>query len=117
VKEMSSKWEEFIDNLKDSTGKLAKEELKTLIKTAKSDSEDFIRRQAEKIELYLIQLAEGEITKDQFEGYIQDIRDLTEMKALQMSVAAKVRAQNLAQGITNFVIHGLFKIDLKVGIL
>jgi len=107
---MGLKGEDFIDNLKDSAGKLAKDELKTLIKTAKNDSEDFIRRQGEKMEMYLIQLAEGEITKEQFEGYVLDIKDLTEMKALQMSVAAKVRAQSLAQGITNLVIDGLLKL-------
>jgi len=104
---MGTKWEDFINNLKDSAGMLAKDELKTLIKTAKNDSEDFIRRQGEKMELYLIQLAEGKITKAQFEGYVLDIKDLTEMQALKMSVAAKARAQSLAKGVSDLVIDGL----------
>ena len=107
---MSSKWEEFIDNIKDTTGRLAKDELKNLVKNAKSDSEDFIKRQGEKLELYMNQLAGGQITKEQFEGYVLDIKDLAEMQALKMSVAAKARAQNLAMGVTNIVLDGLLKL-------
>jgi len=103
------RWEDFIDNIEDSIGKLAKDELKNLIETTKSDSEDFIKRQGEKMEVYLTQLASGNITKEQFEGYIRDIQALIEMKALQMSVASKARAQSLAHGITNLIIDGLLK--------
>ena len=107
---MVSKWEDFIDNLRDEAGKLAKDELKDLVKTAKEDSEEFIRRQGEKLELYLNQLARGEITKEQFEGYILDIRDLSEMKVLEMSVEAKAKAQRLAMGIVNLILNGLISL-------
>ena len=102
-----SLWEDFIDNLRDDAGKLAKDEFKDLVKSAKGDANEFIRRQGEKLELYLTQLAEGKITKEQFEGYVCDIKDLTEMHALKMSVAAKVRAQRLVSGITDLIIDGL----------
>lgn len=102
-----SVWEDFINNLKDEAGKLAKDELKDLINTAKTDSEDFIKRQGVKLERYLSQLAKDEITKDQFEGYVIDIRDLTEMQALKMRVVAKAHAQRLANGIENLIIDGL----------
>lgn len=107
---MVSKWEDFIDNLRDEAGKLAKDELKDLVKTAKEDSEEFIRRQGEKLELYLNQLAMGEITKEQFEGYILDIRDLSEMKVLEMSVEAKAKAQRLAMGIVDLILNGLISL-------
>lgn len=107
---MASKWEDFIDNLRDEAGKLAKDELKDLVKTAKEDSEEFIKRQGEKLELYLNQLAMGEVTKEQFEGYILDIRDLTEMKVLEMSVEAKAKAQRLGKGIVNLIINGLISL-------
>ena len=104
---MSSKWEDFIDNLRDESSKLAKDEMKDLVKNAKGDSEQFIKRQGEKLELYLNQLAMGEITKEQFEGYILDIKDLTELKALDMLADAKARAQRLINGIINLIINGL----------
>ena len=56
---MSSKWEDFIDNLKDDAGTLAKKELKDFINSSKTDSEAFVQRQGQKLELYLKQLADG----------------------------------------------------------
>ena len=104
---MGTKWEEFIDSLKDESGKLAKEELKELVKSAKEDSEDFIKEQGEKMERYLNQLASQEITKQQFEGYMVDIRELTKMKEREIGVAAKAKAQKIIAGITDNVINGL----------
>lgn len=107
---MPGNWEDFINGLKDEAGALAKNELVDLIKGAKSDSEDFIKRQGVKIERYIGQLADGEIDSKEFEGYMLDIRDLTEIHALKLSVAAKARAQRLAKGITDLVIDGLMKL-------
>lgn len=104
---MSAKWEDFIDNLQDESAALLKGELRTLITTAKDDSQAFIQRQGEKLELYLNQLAEGSITKEQFEGYVTDIKDLTRMQSLKMSVAGKASAQRIVKGITKLVINGL----------
>ena len=104
---MTEKWEKFVAKLKDDSAKLLKEELKTLILNAKEDKNEFITRQGEKLELYLNQLAAGRITVDQFEGYVSDIRDLTEMRALKMSVAGKASAQRLVKGITELVLKGL----------
>ena len=104
---MSVKWEEFLDNLQDDVATSIKDDLRALIMTAQDDSNAFIQRQGEKLELYLNQLAEGAITKEQFEGYVTDIRDLTKMQSVKMSVAGKARAQRLAKGITKLVIKGL----------
>ncbi len=104
---MGLEWHDFLDGLKDDAGKLAKEELKELIESTRGDSADFLKRQGEKLERYLNQLAAGLTTKEQFEGYVLDVRDLTEMQALEMSVAARARAQHLAEGITSLIINGL----------
>jgi hypothetical protein len=107
---MGSKWEDFVDNLKDDAGTLAKKELKEFINNSKTDSDAFIQRQGQKLELYLNQLAAGAITKKQFEGYVLDVKDLTEMHALKMSVAAKAKAQYVAVSIANLIIDGLLKL-------
>jgi len=104
---MSLSWEKLFDLLKSDEAKSLKAELLSLIDSAKTDSEAFLKRQGEKIELYLIQLAEGQITKEQFEGYVQDIHDLTEMHALKMSVASKARAQRFVKSIANLVLNRL----------
>jgi hypothetical protein len=104
---MSSSWEDFINSLKDDSLSLAKGELINLVKTTRDDSEEFLKRQGEKLELYLKQLAVGEITKKQFAGYVEDIKALTEMHALKMSVAAKARAQKLAWQIGDLILNKL----------
>ena len=107
---MAKNWQDFIGGIKDELGILVKEELIALVKDTKKDEEDFIKRQGEKLELYLSQLAAGKITKEQFEGYVQDIKDLTEMQALKMSVAAKTRAQRLAKNIQRIIIDSLLRL-------
>lgn len=100
----------FIDGLKDEAASLAKEELKGLITNAVQDGNEFIRKQAAKAERYLNQLATGEITKEQFEGYMKDIESLTRMQALKLTVEAKARAQRLADGIQNLILDKMMKL-------
>lgn len=107
---MAEDWRDFINNLKDELGTLAKEELIALVKDTKKDKEDFIKRQGEKLELYLIQLANKKITKEQFEGYILDIVDLTRLQARKMRVRAKARAQRLVKNIKKLIIDNLLRL-------
>lgn len=107
---MPETWITFIDELKDEAGILAKNELKDLVSNSLKDTEEFICKQALKVQRYLNQLALGKITKQQFEGYMVDISELTRMNALKMEVTAKVRAQRLADGIQNLILDRLFKL-------
>lgn len=107
---MASVWEEFIDGLTDTAGVLAKAELKNLIAQAKSDADEFIKRQGKKTERYLTQLALGEITPAQFQGYMEDIRDLTQAESLKMRVAAKASAQRVSKGIEDLILNGLMRL-------
>jgi hypothetical protein len=107
---MPKKWEKYIDGVKDDAGVLAKEELKKLVNATSNDSDQFIREQGQKMEKYLTQLAAGALTKDQFKWYIEDIKDLTEMKKLEMSVAAKASTQRIIAGINKLMIDGLLKL-------
>ena len=105
-------WQEWLHSLGGKLSDLAVGELKKLIETAKNDSEEFTKRQGEKVERYLNQLATRQITKEQCQGYMEDIKDLTEIKALQMQVEAKARAQRLANGIKDIIIEKLLKLIL-----
>ena len=107
---MPKKWESFVDSLKDDAGLLAKAELKTLISQAKINQDEFIKKQGVKLERYLNQLASGKITEEQFQGYMEDIRDLTEMQSLKMRVGAKASAQRLIAEIEELIINGLMRL-------
>ena len=106
---MPAMWETYIDGLRDDAGTLAKDELKKLVNEAKSDPDKFIRDKGRKMEKYLTQLAVGEITKEQFKGNIEDLKDLVEMKQLELSVAAKVSAQRIVADISRLMVDGLVK--------
>jgi hypothetical protein len=96
---MGRNWQDFISGLKDNSGKFAKDELKSLITWAASEDVDFIKKQGEDLERHLTQLANGQVTKQQFDGYVRDMNPVGRMEALQGSVAAKAAAQRLADGI------------------
>ena len=104
---MPSPWETFVDNLVSGGKQIAKDELKNLLTFAKEDANDFIRSQGTKLERYLNELALGQITPEQFEILVKDLKSLTEMRALEMQVAAKASAQRLIVGITSLIIEGL----------
>lgn len=55
-------------------------------------------------------MATGQMTKEQFGALVNDLKGLTEMKALELQVAAKASAQRLVAGITKLIIDGLIKL-------
>lgn len=107
---MPSQWETFIDNLIAGGKQIAKDELKSLLLTTKADANVFIKSQGEKLERYLNQLAAGQITKEEFEQSVKDLKQLTELEALRLQVAAKASAQRLVAGISKLIIEGLLKL-------
>ena len=102
-----AKWQDFIDGLKDNGKALAKEELKDLVTSAKTDTNEFIQKQGRKMERYLTQLAGGSITPKEFEGYTKDLVTLTMMESASLAQAAQTRAHHLAMGIADLVLKAL----------
>ena len=103
-----SKFTDFIDNISDESGKLAKDELKQLIFSYKKDKSDFVRLQAENFERWTIMLAEGDLTAKGYKKLVKKMEVLTQLEAIRLKVSAKASAQLLASGIQKLVIKGLF---------
>ena len=103
-------WESLFEGLTGDLAAEAKNEVAGLLGWAISDSEDFIKEQGRKIENYLDQLARGEITKEQLEGYMRDIVQLTRMHKLKMQVAGKASAQRLIDGIKDYILDRMMKL-------
>jgi len=102
-----SKFTDYIDGLQDKAGRLAKEELKALISSAKKDESEFIRLQAANVEHWTEQLATGEITPAGFKKLVSKMDVLSKLETIKLEVAAKASAQRLADGIRKYVIDGL----------
>lgn len=105
-----SKFTGFIDDIKDTTGKLAKDELKQLITSAKKDESDFVRLQAKNLERWTVMLAEGDLTTKGYKLLVRKMKVLTELETIKLNVKAKASSQRLAQGIQGLVVKQLFKL-------
>ena len=84
-------WEYLFDGLNEDLVAEVKDGIASLLDWAKSDSSDFIREQGLKLEAYMNQLAAGEITREQLEGYLRDNVRLLEMQKLKLQVAEKAQ--------------------------
>lgn len=103
-----SKFTDFIDSLVDEGKKLAKDELKVLIASAKKDQSDFVRLQAENIERWTVMLADEQLTPEGYKLLVRKMEVLTQLDIIKLKVQAKASAQRLASGIQDLVIKGLF---------
>lgn len=110
IDSLLSDWKQFLGDFKDESGSLKKYELIGLITSSKADTDEFVRKQAEKTERYLNQLATGEITKEDFVQNMKNIQRLNEMQALKLSVAAKASAQRLTMGIQSLILDELMNL-------
>jgi hypothetical protein len=105
-----SKFTDFIDGLKDQAGVLAKDELKALLRDAKADGSDFVKRQAQHLETWAVMLAEGQLTSEGFKKLVKRMEVLGELEKLGLTVKAKASAQRLAKGIEDLVVSALFSL-------
>jgi len=100
-------WDAFIDGIKDDAGTLAKEELKAAIRGAAGDLDGFVREQGRRIQDRLRQLAAGQITRDQFQDAIEDVRDLTREKLDQRAIARAAGARRLVDQVCRILLARL----------
>jgi hypothetical protein len=105
-----SKFTDFVDSVKDQAGILAKDELKNLVATAKKDTSDFVRLQAENLERWTVMLAEEDLTPEGFKKLVKKMEVLSQLENIRLETAAEASAQRLAQGISDLVVNQLFKL-------
>lgn len=105
-----SKFTDFIDSIKDDAGKLAKDELKELISSAKKSESLFIKLQAKNVERLTLTLAEGNITVFGYKRLIKKLEILNSLEEIKLTVKTKAAAQRFATGLNELVIKGLFKL-------
>lgn len=101
---------EFLEALIDEGKEFAKDELKELIKEAKSDGRTFIRHMGELTEEFIKLRALNQITNSEFEEFMKDVVDLNKMQYHKLSVQAKTRAEKIANGLVELVLDKLLAI-------
>lgn len=101
---------EFLDSLLDESVDFARDELKGLIKEAKSDNRTFIKHIGELTEEFIQMRALGQINNDEFEELMKNLLDLNKMQLRKLSVQAKARAERIVNGLRELVLDKLFSV-------
>ena len=104
------KLEEYIKQIIGSAKNFAVDSLEELIQKAKKDRTKFIQKQGKRLEKYIKQLASEKITKAEFKDLVKDLASLEKMEFHKLSAKAKIRAEEISNGITEIVIDGLIKL-------
>jgi hypothetical protein len=104
---MSSSWAKYLDTLRATKGFTNGDDVKKLLEGARKDPLGFLMVQGEMIEMYLEQLAAGELDPDEFELSVKTIHDLIDLESVKMNPEALERAKNLMQGIETHLLGSL----------
>ncbi|MCR9145247.1 MAG: hypothetical protein NXI24_23615 [bacterium] len=102
-------FEDFYDALAEQAKEQGKQEVNQLLADAKADSLEFVQQQGELMSKYLIQLALGQITREEFKSYITDMKTLSMMEMQRQGVAGQASIQRFIGGLTQAVMVGLFR--------
>jgi hypothetical protein len=95
----------FLSGAKD----LARNTVKDQLAAADEDANDFLNRSRERLEKWTKALAEGKLTKDEFDSLVRARIDVAEINALAQAGAAAVRVQRFRDGLINLAINTAFK--------
>jgi hypothetical protein len=104
---------EWLATLKGAYKALDADEIEAFLRQSKKSSNEFIKRQGEKLILYTRQLAEGSITVKQYESYVEDVRILTEMHALQLKGRARDAAHSFSKKAAEYLIKQIVAAVMK----
>lgn len=102
-------FELFYDQIAEQAKQEGKAQVKDLLEEAKSDGLEFVQQQGQLLQKYLFQLALGEITREEFKSYAQDMKTLAMMEMQRQGVAGQASIQRFVAKMSEAVLVGLFR--------
>jgi hypothetical protein len=107
-----SLFDDFWSQLQKEVVCLAENSLGNIKEAAISDGSDFLNKTKADIKKWTTQLAEKEITADDFEWLLKGKKDLAELVLLKEKGLAKVELDKFTNGLIDTVISTAFKVYL-----
>lgn len=104
---MDDKISSFINGIKDDSFALLRGEFAGFVDGLKKETDEFSRKQHAKLEKFLLQLAAQQITRQQFQDAMNDMKTLADMEVTRAKVEGKAAAQRVSDGLQKLVINGL----------
>lgn len=98
---------DFLDifqELKHATELLAEEKINEYKMQAIGDAEQFLDKSKERLKKWTVQLAEGDLTADDFAWLVKGEKDLAEMNLLKQAGVALVRIDEFKAGLLDLIV-------------
>lgn len=102
-------FDEFLNEVKDEIVELARKEAGEFVTQAKDDAQAFLNNIKDDLQTWLKQLADGQLSKEDFEFLVKGRKDVAEMAALTQVGLAKVRMEKIVNGVIDIVINAALK--------
>lgn len=103
---------DFLKTLKDDLLKVAKDNLEEFKDEILKDGTAFTQKTRNDLERWALALADGNLTKEDFEFLVKGKKDLAEMEALKQIGLGKIRLNSIRDQVIDTVIGSVFKVFL-----
>lgn len=104
-----SVFDDFFSEILNGVKGLATGELKNFATAAKSDAQAFLETSKENLRRRTRLLADGQLTKEEFEDLLAGDAEVAQMFALTQAGISAARIQRFRDGLINLVIDTAFK--------
>ena len=100
---------EFLSTIKDDLLEFAKENLEEYKDELLKDGNEFVKKAKKDLERWTEGLANGALSKADFEFLLKGKRDLAEMEALKQLGLSKIRVNRITNGVIDVVVGSAVK--------
>ncbi len=107
-----TKFDDFIDALKDNISDLVREHWKDYSGAAAKDAQAFLEKTRDDLQRWTNLLAQGHLTRDDFEWLVKGKRDLAEMVTLQETGLALAQIDRFKAALLTTLVNTAFNIFL-----
>lgn len=101
-------WDGFSDAVQEGAGDLAKNLFSDWKEPAKKDAAEFIELARDKLPKWTEALAQGHLTKSEFNLLLRSLEGLAELNALKAKGLAKQKLEQFRVGLISLVVNAAF---------
>ena len=103
-----AEFSDFLENLKNGLEGLAKKSWKEFTTAAEKDGKAFLEKTKEDLKRWTRLLAQGDLSKEDFEWLVEGKKDLAEMEALKQAGLTLARLERFQNALVSLVIDTAF---------
>ncbi|WP_299877686.1 hypothetical protein [uncultured Sulfitobacter sp.] len=105
---LSGSWEDFIEAVQDGLKTLAKNTVQEALDQAEADAKAFLKDSEDALRRWGDALAQGKITKDDFEYLVGGQKELAKMHALKAIGVSQARLERFRTGLISLFVSSAF---------